>query len=311
MDPVQQQSVSGYTGQAIERFFGINNVDPPHRLFPINLGHHYIYPLQQANNVDIDNSYGLASRGGYGTAMIAGTNIHSLWSNTEKTVSMFVDTATLYMIQPDFTKLAVATGLNLNARMSYTSANDRVYYTNKYQIGYIHNGVNNLLIDPQINFKAPLPAGQFIEFFRGCLYVAKDNIIYVSDPLCDYYDIRHGYMIFADYITMLRGVNEDGIYVGGPQIYFLKGRANEDYERLNVYSVGVIPYTDVTVNGKYIDESFEDIVMFTSINGVCMGDGKGVITNLTEARYNLTPPHQGSGFIREKNNVRHYINTLY
>jgi len=311
MDPIQQNTVSGFTGQSLERFYGINNVDPPHRLFPVNIGHYYIYPLQEANNVDIDNSYGLDSRGGYGTAFISGTNIHSLWSNTEKTIAMFVDTATLYQIQPDFTKLAVATRLSLNARMSYASANDRVYYTNKYQIGYIKNGVNYPLMDPQIDFKMPLPAGQFIDFFRGCVFVAKDNVLYISDPLCDYYDVRTGVRNFADYITMLRGVNEDGVYVGGNQIYFLRGKANEDFERLNVYSVGVIPYTDITVNGKFIDESLEDIVMFTSLNGVCIGDGKGTITNLTEARYKLSPTYQGAGFVREKNNVRHYINTLY
>jgi hypothetical protein len=145
----------------------------------------------------------------------------------------------------------------------------------------------------------------------GCLYVAKDDAIYISDPLCDYYDTRVGYRRFTKEITMLRAV-DGGLYVSDDKVWFVKGLANEDFQREEAYHSPAIAYTDVSLNGKYVDDNMVgNVAMWTSQNGICLGDGNGAVLNLTDARYTFTARGQGTGFIRDVSNTRHYINSLY
>ena len=293
--------------QSVNKFSGVNNVDLATRLFPVPINHEYVYPLSQAVNVEIDNTFGISSRDGY-TEVLSGTSIHSMWS--DGVTCLFVDGETLYQMDSIYEKTSIRS-VSLGPRMSYANCNDRIYYTNNHEIGYVKKGADNPLVDPEREFKSPLPAGKFIEYFRGCLYVAKNNILYISDPLCDYYDVRTGYRIFAEDLTMLRAVDE-GLYVSDDRVWFIKGKGNDEFERDEAYPVRAISYTDVRVSGKHVDDGLAgDVAMWTSNNGICLGDNSGKVINLTEARYAFTATGQGTGFIRDKSNVKHYINTLY
>jgi len=295
------------TYQTLRKFSGINNVDLATRLFPIVIDKEYAYPLQIAMNVDIDNTLGISSRDGY-DEVIAGTDIHSLWS--DGITGFYVDGETLYQTD-GITGTIITSGLTLSARMAYAPFNDRIYYSNGHQIGYVKSNAAVHLPAPGREFKEPLPAGKFLAVFKGCLYVAVGNVLYVSDPMCDYYDIRTGYRIFPEAIRMVRPV-DDGIYVSDDVVWFLKGKGNDEFERDEAYPIPAIPYTDVVVSGKYIGEGLDgDVAIWTGEDGICLGDNSGKVVNLTEPRYLLTPRGNGSAFIREINNVRHYINTLY
>jgi hypothetical protein len=195
--------------------------------------------------------------------------------------------------------------------MSYAPFNDRIYYTNEYEIGYVKNNTSTLLTDPVLEFKMPLPAGQLIEYYRGCLYVAKDDVLYISDPLCDYFDIRKGYKRFASKITLLRAVDE-GMYVGDDKIWWVNGKSGDDFERTETYSVRAIPLTDVRTNGQNVGDGLKgNVAIWTGENGICLGGNDGNVINLTESRYTFTAHGKGSGFIRENASIRHYINSLY
>ena len=293
--------------QTMEKFLGINNVDNSTRLVPLIINHEYVYSLQQANNMDIDNTYGLSSRSGY-SGILSGLDIHSL---SDDAPGFFVDDDTLKKLNIDYSVISLRSGLTSGARMSYTPFNNRIYYTNGYEIGYIQSIVDYPLVDPALEFKLPLPAGQFIEYFMSCLYVAVGKKLYISDPLCDYYDVRTGYRIFNEQITMLRAV-DDGLYVSDDRIWFVKGKGNEDFERIEVYSHRAISYTDVRINSQDMNNEMKgNMVIWTGENGICIGNNDGVVVNLTESRYTFTPTNQGAGFIRSENNVRHYINSLY
>ena len=235
--------------QTMRKFTGINNIDPKTRLAPVIIDYEYVYPLRVAKNVEIDNTYRISSRPGY-TKTKTGSNIHSMWSDGE--ACFYVDGATLYQLNTDYTAIALRSNLTLNARMSYAVNNDRYYFTNEYQIGYAKNGAAYGLMDPSRQFKLPLPAGQCIEYFMGCLFVAVNKILYISDPLSDYYDTRTGYKPFAERITMVRAV-DDGLYVSDDRIWFIKGKGNDDFDRIEVYPQRAIPNTDVSVAGKYVN----------------------------------------------------------
>jgi len=299
--------------QTLDKFIGINNVDDATRIAPLIVNHEYVHSLQTAVNVDIDNTFRISSRPGYAeiteVAGTAGVDNHSLWS--DGLTCLFVDGATLYELTTSYRRVYLRSDLVVGARMSYAPFNDRIYYTNEHQIGYVKNGEDNHLPDPDTEFKESLPAGQFIEYYRGCLYVARDKILYVSDPLCDYYDIRHGYKQFASRITLLRAV-DDGLYIGDDRIWWVQGDSPEEFQRREVYSHRAIPYTDVRTNGQDVGDGIKgSVAIWTGENGICLGDNSGTVINLTESRYTFTSTNQGTGFIRNINNILHYINSLY
>lgn len=294
--------------QTMNKFMGVDNVSDPIRLVPIVVNHEYVYPLWQANNMEIDDTYGLSSRSGYDD-VLSGSDIHSMWS--DGVICLYVDGGTLKQLYSDYTTHDLRSGLTLGARMSYTSFNDRIYYTNGYEIGYVQLIIDYPLVDPVLEFKLPLPAGQFIECFMACLYVAVGKVLYISDPLCDYYDVRTGYRRFNEQITMLRAV-DDGLYVSDDRIWFVKGKGNEDFECIEVYSHRTISYTDICINGQDVGDGMKgNIAIWTGENGICAGNNDGVVVNLTESRYTFAFTNQGAGFVRSKNNVQHYINSLY
>ena len=294
--------------QTINKFLGISNVDNALRIAPTIISHEYVYPLREANNVEIDNSYGLKSRSGY-TSVKAGTDVHSLWSDGK--VCFYVDGQILYQLLSGYSVVTIKGGLSYKRRMSYASVNDRVYYTNGEIIGYVSKSVDHALPAPGREFKEPLPPGKFIEYYRGCLYVAGGNVLYISDPLCDYYDTRTGYRLFSKDITMLRSV-DGGIYVSDDRVWFIKGKGSDEFEREEVYPSQAIPYTDIKIPGKYIKDELEgEVAIWTSQNGICVGGGNGEVVNLTDERMNLSPTAQGAAFLKEVGHVRHYINSLF
>ncbi len=294
--------------QKMTRFIGINNVDDATRSTPIIVNHEYAYPLQQANNVEIDNSYAISSRSGYND-VLTGTDIHSLWS--DGTICLYVDTKTLYRLTDLYASVSLRTGLTTGARMSYAPVNDRIYYSNYYEIGYIKNYESTLLSGPALSFKLPMPAGQLIEYYRGRLYVARDSILYISDPLCDYFDTRSGYKQFASRITLLRAVDK-GMFVSDRKVWWMPGDAPEEFERIEAYPSPAIIHTDVQTNGQFVGNGLNgNIALWTSENGICAGANDGSVVNFTEARYTFTASGRGAAFIKENNNIKHYVNSLY
>jgi hypothetical protein len=250
----------------------------------------------------------LSSRTGY-TEVKTGTDIHSMWSDNR--TWLYVDGTVLYQMDAIYGTKVIRSDLHPGARMSYTPRNDRIYYTNGYQKGYVKAGIDHAFTDPLKNYKVPLPAGQLIEEYKGCLYVAVDKTIYIGDPLCDYYDIRTGYKAFADYVNMMRAVDE-GIYVSSDRIWFWKGKGADEFLCEDAYSSKAIMHTDLRLNGKFIDENIHgNIAMWTGENGICLGDNNGTVTNLTAERYTFTARGRGAAFVRKSSHVRHYINSLY
>lgn len=293
--------------RSVERFNGINNVDEMYRLFPIVVDRHYVYPLREASNVLIDNTFALRSRCGY-TSVLSGADIHSLWS--DGTRCFFVDGGTLYELDLAYNKKAITT-VSPGFRVSYVPINDRYYLTNEREIGYIRGASFYSCMDPVREFKLPLPAGSHIEYFMGCLFVSVRNVLYISDPLCDYFDTRTGYRIFTDNITMIRAV-DDGLYVSDTKVWFVRGKNNAEFSRVEVESDPAIPFTDLRTSADSMGYGVSgDVAIWTSKNGIVVGDSSGTVKNLTDERYHMAEHGKGSAFVRDVNNVKHYINTLY
>lgn len=297
--------------KSVEKFSGVNTVDPRYRLWPIGGDARRsadVFPLREAYNVDIDNTYGVKSRAGR-TNIITGTDIHSLWSDGEN--CFYVDGTSLYKLDAVYGATVIKEGLTPNARMAYVNFNKRIYYTNGFQIGYVEHDTDHALPLPEREYKASLPAGSHIEVFMGCLFVSIGEILYISDPLCDYFDIRTGYRIFTDDITMIRAV-DNGLYISDKKVWFIKGKGNDEFVREEVESEPAIPFTDVRTSAESMGYGVTgDVAVWTSAIGICVGDSNGAVKNITEDVYAMTKYGRGSAFVRNILNVSHYINSLY
>lgn len=298
-------------------FNGLNTVDDAVRLrteaVQVPEGHRAAYPLTEAMNVEIDNSYALSSRKGL-TERLTGTNMHSLWANEKGTLCFFVDETALYQMFEDYSTNLVAT-LSAAHRVSFAEFNDKTYYTNKSDIGYILEGSQHDIPLPTETYKAPLPAGRFICVHKGRLYVAKDNILYIADVLSDHYDIRYGYRAFDSDITMLLPV-DDGLYVSDKKVWFLSPKQvveddNIQLQRDMVYSFSAIPYTAIRVPGDKIGSGLDGVAgMWASVNGICIGNKAGKVSNVTERKFVVANAAEGVSILREIDGVAHFITVL-
>ena len=297
---------------SLDRFSGMNNVEEAFRIpATTDKSWHKLFDMDEIENLDIDNSYVLSTRPG-SDLQLSGIDIHSLWSDGKLTC-LFVDNSTLYKLNLNYTSMSIGTvGIG---RMSYTPWNDRIYMTNNTYIGYLHDDTLTALADPGITYKLPLPAGRFITYYRGRLYVAKGKVLYISDALCDHYDIRTGFRVFANDITMLIAV-EKGLYVSDGATWFLvEKRAFSDdpgeLQKIRVSESDAIPYTATLISGELMGDGVQfDCALWTSTDGIYFGDSDGTVKNLTRSRYSMSQHAVGGAVIRNLNETVHYITTL-
>jgi len=292
-----------------KRFSGINNVDELHRLPSKQDQVGYTYSdMAVMQNIDISNQFALSTRQG-SDLKLAGTDMHSLWS--DGSVGLFVDYDSLYRLLDDYTSALLLSGLNIAARMSYASVADRVYLTNGYIIRYYKDSQIYSIPVPTAGYKLPLPAGQYILYYKGRLYVASGKILYIADALCDHYDIRTGYRVFKNDITIL-AATDSGIYVADGSTWYMQGEAPEDFKIVKVLDVDAVPNTAITVKGDYFDDEVADgnVVIWTSTEGICMGNNSGKVRFLSQDRYVLNGNRSGSAALRKMDGQNHYIVTL-
>jgi len=292
---------------SFDRFSGMNNVDPSFRL-PASRDNNWRLSSDMATieNLDIDNAMVLSTRLG-STLKISGSNIHSMWSDGDLDC-LLVEHSILKRLTPQYSLITISeVGTN---RMSYCKWNSRVYLTNEKIIGYVTDNTLTAIPSPTKNYKLPLPAGKFIAYYRAHLYVAKGKVLYISDALCDHYDIRTGFKIFSEDITMIQPV-ENGIYVGAGGIYFLKGDEPDAMNKDKVFDADAIPYTNRSLTGEVVGDGVQgQCALWTSSDGVCFGDGGGNVKNLTRARYSMSDYGIGGSVVRNINGTVHYITVL-
>lgn len=293
---------------SLEYVYGMNNVAVDIRL-PIKISDlkQPIYDVRNLENVDINDQYLLTSRKGK-VLRVAGIDIHSFWSNGE--IGFYVDKSSLYCITSagaTYYPVLLYTGLSTGMRMSYVAVNDRIYMTNGVYIGYYKDKELFSLSAPNVSYKLPLPAGQVIESYEARLFVAKDKTVYISDPLCDHFDIRTGFKTTEQNATMLKAV-DDGIFVADTAVAFWGGNV-DSFKRVEVSSSPALPNTAVGIKlSNNSDSNIESLAVWTALDGIYIGENGGKITNVLEGRYSFPAGFsaQAAG-IRLIDGILHYL----
>jgi hypothetical protein len=242
--------------------------------------------LAVAYNVDVDMTGRVSRRKGYETTSVT-SDSHSLWSNGEE--CLFVSGGVLYSLGPDFTATEVV-DIGSDNRVSYVSVGPRVYWVNGLSKGIVYGGVAEdwevpgTIYGPATTrqYAAP-PSGEIVGFYRGRLYIAKDNVLWYTEPygpkMMDY---TRNFLPFGDEITMFHPV-ANGIYVSTSRVvWFLSGSNPQEFNWEIVHNHPVVFGSNCQVKLSLIsDDMFGLGVIWTGPDGICLGLPDGRVKNLT------------------------------
>jgi hypothetical protein len=256
--------------------------------------------LTLAYNVEIDKSGQVSRRHGF--APTVRTEVcHSLFCDGGD--CLFVSGDSLYKLNPDYSRIGLRSGMTLNARLDCVQVVNRIYYVNGYELGYVegdHSYVwsipTQLATRPTFRQFSNPPTGHLVEHHNGRMYVAKDNVLWHSEPFAyNLFDYARNYIWFESKIQMVKSVFA-GIFVSDmKRTYFLQGLHPTEFMRKVVCTYPAIMGTAVKIDGSYIGEGYpERAVIWASDNGICLGLPDGGFKNLSVSKIEYPNSNLGS-----------------
>lgn len=190
-----------------------------------------------------------------------------------------------------------------------------------FRAGLITNATTTFAVRELGDPAAPLttqflsapPAGEFIGYSGGYMLVAKENRIYPSEPYApELFDLRKA-IPFLDRITMIAPL-DDGTWLGtDSEVIWLPGTTPETWDYKAAADYGVIPGTMSYADGELLGDGSgagEQIVYFTTKQGICVGRSGGKLINVTESRFNFPAQPTGAGVVRRHRGILQYVTTL-
>ena len=268
-----------------------------------------IQELAVAADVEISDKGRLSRRKGY-TSVLSGS-YHSLFCNGGDCIC--VSGTSLLQVLPDYTTVILDT-VTENAKLNAVQVNNRIYWCNGYEKGYVENGANNDWVigdyvgPTTLRSLVSPPTGTLVEYYNGRMYVVQGSALWFSEEL-NYgaFDFLRGIIPFATNIHMVRAVN-DGIYISNAEgIYFLEGTYPGEFRLVHKSSATAIPGTDAKFFGDllydrdgkfFITKSNKKAAIWLSDKGICAGFSAGNFVNLTEEKLESLPNGlSGSGVV--------------
>lgn len=289
----------------------LNNRVDPIQLGEVDFRTNLIGNIVIAENVDFNSANQVTLRGGRTTRYSGPT--HSLHTPANKpTETYFVEGGVLKQFASDYSVTTVAT-LQSDLPLFYEPVNQEVVVSNGVDIGWLSSGSYEAFA-PSLDgvFEADMPAGQFLAFYKGVLYVAAGSIIYASKPHnIERRDVRISKIPMDGSIRMLAAV-EDGLWVATDnRVVFLPGGGQEDF----VYLEG----TNKTPPNGAFSMSWElakdsdgnsirrRVVSWVSKEGICQGRAGGAYKSLSYPDIALPPGESGICFRRVINGIEQTV----
>jgi hypothetical protein len=260
-----------------------------------------IQDLAIAYNIDHDATGRISRRRGWEATAIT-ASCHSLWCDGID--CLFVTGDALCVLGSDFTYNLIRQ-VTEDARMSYARVENRVYYANGSEVGFVMNGLSYSWELPPIIpgpstervFTGP-PIGSLLAYYRGRMYVVSGRVAWYSEPFgIHLFDPPRNFVAFESGVRMIRPVKE-GIFIGtDTNTLFLRGTEPKEFMYEKIATYPPIEGTDVEIDASKVgDGSIRGIaVVWTSEEGICLGTEEGKMINLTERRLVYPKSIRGAG----------------
>lgn len=263
--------------------------------------------LRDALNVDVTPQGSVKTREGY-TLALAGADCHSLWAPVSGEFALYVDDGTVYRLNADASRTAVAYGFGRMGPVRYAEVNEAIYFTDGILCGSYHprsghtptwySATARMVGDQSLT---PMPAGQHIAHHGARLLVAVGSALFYSEPFTPHLrDEARGYELFAEPITCLASV-EAGVFVVAGRTYFIAGGFPAQSVR------EVLSYGAPDQQAGYRKDGGAH---WMSSKGVVSCNRAGEIANLQEARVALTAQGSAATLWRETDGMQAVVASL-
>lgn len=185
-----------------------------------------------------------------------------------------------------------------------------------YLYNRIINGTTSITINSNITkpglplrvikFSKP-PAGNLLEYYNGRIYIVRGNIIYYTEPFAyELINPQFNHIMFEKDITMI-GAVKDGLWIATDKTYFARGN-NPPFEFDEKTNYGAIVGTKQVISGDYVGEGTgNEVVLWTSPNGICAGMDGGNFKNLTENNYSFPVSKMGMSLFIQRRGINQYL----
>jgi hypothetical protein len=187
-----------------------------------------------------------------------------------------------------------------------TVTNTRVYMTPPnsevlYHVGTVVDGATftpnaaaiAAMNEPlETQFMTPPPAGQLLAYYKGRVYVAVGDTLYMSEPFAyELFDLRNN-LVLDGPITMLAPIEDtgaSGFFIGTTNSTgVLLGESPDDFKYVQRCDYGVVQGALAYVDGTLFMEGSTGarrLPMWVSRAGLCVGLPSLDVNNLTRERY--------------------------
>jgi len=192
-----------------------------------------------------------------------------------------------------------------------------VYYLNGFEKGLVRDNASYTWVKPTAyygvttyrQFDDP-PVGHLICYYNGRMFVAKDNMVWYSEPYSfGAFDLARNYWIFPSRIKMLRAVN-DGLFVSDSfSIYSMLFKQPAECEQKVVHDCPAIEGSAVV--GDSVKMQLPDditagwtpiqgpVIICTTNNGICVGLNTGKFKNLTVEKVVCPTANRATAVIKD------------
>jgi len=268
-------------------FIGINNLQDPRKLKP--------QELVKATNVDLTESGQLVTR--KSPRKIFDGKVDSLFKSKNQGILCRIN-GDLVHLHNDLQTYDVILQ-DTKKPFKFVEHSHRIIATDGSEIGFIVAHKFTPFENPTDENRVKMPAGNYIELYHGRLYVAKNNTLYISDPLkFNQIQVPSGFIQFKSEITNLAAV-DTGIYLSTTDtLYFLYGTKPEDFVLIDLGNIKVRPNgmgkipttyfgseTQVSQAVMYQQHTQSNIVIMFTTDGILAGLNNGKYLHLTNNRY--------------------------
>jgi len=158
----------------------------------------------------------------------------------------------------------------------------------------------------------PLPTGDFVRGHGGRIYVAKDEILYFSEPLRPHlHNPQHNFVKFTGRITILEAV-EAGMVVGDDRgVWFLPGKDPNQFQLRLVSSAQAVRRSGLKLKGahfnKELTETDMDVVVWLSTEGYMMARASGDVLSFHPERIRVAAGLEGRSRFVVRNGIKQII----
>lgn len=156
------------------------------------------------------------------------------------------------------------------------------------------------------------PPGQDLTLHRGRIIIAAGAFLFGTTALgYEYVDLRDYLAIDGTKIRFVIGV-EHGLYVATEkQVFFLAGDRLEDMSLKTVVNAAGVARSAVLADGFAVTGNQalagQQVALFATGDGICMGTPDGQVVHLSRDRYRFTATASGAACFRQTDTLNQYL----